>query len=213
MLDVVIDAEGTATQSLTDFAVAAGAAGWQPHEDQGMRGGFVPRTDGEVRSFERDDVVLRVFAMQRDERSVDIRIHGNTEEIPRSRRAPLGIPEATQHLPTLRAPEGVRLAPRGGGGGQDHYQHYATIDADLTVADLQSHFSSQLEAAGWRLLHRGGDDRAGWSMWRLPDEHWHGLLLVLNPSGGRRSSLLLRVEAAEEGRGSGSSFSIVSSAR
>jgi hypothetical protein len=214
MLDVVIDAEGTAVQALTDFAAAAESAGWQPHEEPGpMRGGFVPRTDGEAQSFERGDVVLRVVAMQRDERSVDIRIHGNTEEIPRSRHRPRGIPEAGQQLPRLAAPQGVRLAPRGGSGGQDHYQQNATTDGGLTVADLQNHFSGHLEAAGWSLLHRGGDDRAAWTTWRLPDDQWLGLLLVLNPSGGPRSSLLVRVEAADEGRAGGSGFGIVSSTR
>src|SRR5579864_813448 len=109
MLDVVIDAEGTATEAVADFGASAEAARWQVHEEQGpIRGGLVSGNDGEARSSERGDVVLRVVALQRYEGSVDIWIHGNTEEIPRSRRAPHGIREATNHLPTLRAPQGLR---------------------------------------------------------------------------------------------------------
>jgi hypothetical protein len=212
MLDVVIDAEGTAASAIEEFAAAAPSAGWRPREEQGpVRGGFVSGTDGDARSYERGDVVLRVVAIQRPGMPVDIRIHANTEEIPRSRRAPHGIPEAAAHLPTLRAPPGTRLGSGGGSGSDDHYQQDATIDTELRVAGLHRHFAGQLEAVGWHSLHQGGDDRAAWSTWALPDEQWQGLLLVLNAFAGRRSTLLLRVEAANHRHGDGNSFGIVSS--
>ncbi|MBV8196005.1 MAG: hypothetical protein JOY80_10835 [Candidatus Dormibacteraeota bacterium] len=211
MLDVVIDAEGSAASAIANFAATAAAAGWQARDEEGpIPGGFASAAPGEAARFERGDVLLRVIAIQRDDASVDIRIHGNTEEIARSRRAPHGMPQAAMHLPTLLAPQGTRLNLRGGGGSDDHYQQDAVIDSSLRVSELHGHFAGELRTAGWQLVHEGGDDRAAWSTWRVPGEGWDGFLLVVNAAGGRRSSLLLRVEAASEGQGSGGFRSITS---
>ena len=59
-----------------------------------------------------------------------------------------------------------------------HYQSDATIDGDATVAELHAHFAGQILAAGWQVIHQGGDDRAAWSAWQLPEDGWHGLLMV-----------------------------------
>ena len=215
MVDVVIDAHGAPAAAVDDFAAAAEAAGWRSHEDERpMQGGFVPGSGaGEMRSFEQGELLLRVVALQRSGTSLDIRVHCNTEELPRWRQAPHGIPEAAAHMPQLRAPHGTRLSPRGGGGSGDHYQSDATIDGQVAVADLHAHFATQLEGARWQLINQGGDDRAAWSAWQLPDQRWQGLLMVLNPSGSQRTALLLRVESSDEGHEGGMSFATLASFR
>lgn len=209
MLDVVVDADGSPAAALAAFAAAAEAAGWRPHEDDVPMpsGGFVPASRGaDVRSFVQGELLLRALAVQRPGTSLDVRLLCNTQEMRQQRRAPHGVPLAASHMPPLRAPQGIELSPRGGGGSMDHYQSDATIDGSATVGELHAHFGAQLVDARWQLIHQGGDDRAAWSAWQLPDPGWHGVLMVLNPSGGRRTSLLLRVESAEEDRKDGWSF-------
>lgn len=58
-------------------------------------------------------------------------------------------------------------------------------------------------ATGWQVIHQAGDNRTAWSAWQLPEDGWHGLLIVLNPSRRRRTSQLLRVEADDEEHGAG----------
>jgi hypothetical protein len=214
-VDVVVDADGESAAAVANFAAAAEAGGWQPHqEERPVHGGFVGGSgSGEVGSFQRGDVLLRVTAIQRPGRRLDIRLHCNTEELRQRRRAPHAVPEAAAHMPQLRAPDGMRLSPRGGGGGMDHYQSDATVDGDATVGDLHTHFARQLEGAQWQLSHQGGDNRAEWSTWQLPDHAWRGFLLVLSATRSRRAALLLRVEAADDDHEDDASFAEIALTR
>ncbi len=208
MVEVVVDADGEPAEAVANFAAAAEAEGWQPHqEERPVQGGFVGGSGaGEVRSFQQGELLLRVAAVERPGRLLDIRLSANTEELRRWRRARHSVPEAAAHMPQLRAPHGMRLSPRGGGGSMDHYQSDATVDGDAAVGDLHTHFARQLEGAQWQLRHQGGDDRAAWTTWQLPDQAWHGFLLVLRATGSRRATLLLRVEAADDDHRDGASF-------
>lgn len=212
MLEVIIDAdETTPAAALALYASEAAAAGWKTPQDKRRRfGAFLPG-DPEELQFQQGGLWLRVSAVQRAGASLDVRVHCTNSHPPRAPGAARGAGDGMAALPSLRVPHGQRLSGSGSSGGVDHFQSDATIDGDTTVPELHAHCAVQLEGAHWQLIDQSGDHRAHWSVWELPDQRWRGLLIVLNPFGTRRASVLLRSEAADKDEEDGASFTVLAS--
>nr|CBH37561.1 hypothetical secreted protein [uncultured archaeon]CBH38961.1 hypothetical protein, secreted [uncultured archaeon] len=95
-------------------------------------------------------------------------------------------------LPPLKPPEGAILRSRGSGGGDGQWQSEATIETELNVSELTTHYQEQLMKAGWALKEDGMTASFAWSRWSFNDEFgdpWSGLLLV--SEAGRENTRFL----------------------
>ncbi len=108
-------------------------------------------------------------------------------------------------IPRLVPPVGARQQPSGGGGGSDSYYSSATLDTDIDLATLSSHYASQLEKSGWIRNGEGLDGPLAWHTWTFQDEDkepWRGLFYILKvPGTEREHDLNVRVDWANKGEG------------
>lgn len=216
LVEAVFDAEREPEEAVAAYERVLAEHGWNAFEQfGGMGGGFVPGGMGIGRAFRHGDEgpVLMVSASTREPKQTDLRLRVDWEiisHLPEMRMH--GRPEGIERMPALHPPEGIPLRGGGGGGGGGSWHSEATLETDLPVAELQSHFGRQLERAGWKQVAGSADDVVAWSSWELPgDGGWHGTLLVLAAKAGERF-LYVRI-AADEPRDGGGHISSVSSYR
>ena len=221
-LQVVLDATGNPAEVLSTYEQELRERGWELFEDLPgpMHGGFSPGPARDARMLRRggQGPVLWVAAGLLGGALTDLRLRLDWQ-MPRhldERRGNLMGMSGLNRMPRLHPPQGVALETQGGGGGGGRWNSEARVDTDLTVADLEAHFASQLAEAGWTRVSGRADDVVGWSSWRLPGEgEWRGLLLVLAAFSPNERSLTLRIEEtkpADGGSGGqGVSFSQYSS--
>ena len=208
-LQVVLDATGNPTEVVNAFQRELQERGWEPFDPfEGppgpMDGGFRPGpVAGEARKLQRggQGPVLLVRAWAVDDGLTDLRLWLDWQ-MPRQseKRARHHVVEMSDltRMPRLYPPQGVALETQGSGGGGGRWNSEARVDTDLTVAELETHFASQLVDAGWTRISGRADDVVGWSSWNLPGEgEWRGLLLVLAAFRANERSLTLRIEEAK----------------
>ena len=208
-LQVVLDATGNPTEVVNAFQRELQERGWEPFDPfEGppglMDGGFRPGPPaGEARRLQRggQGPVLVVRAWAVDGALTDLRLWLDWQ-MPRQseKRARHHMMEMSgiTRMPRLHPPQGVALETQGSGGGGGRWNSEARVDTDLTVAELEAHFASQLVEAGWTRISGRADDVVGWSSWNLPGEgEWRGLLLVLAAFRANERSLTLRIEEAK----------------
>jgi hypothetical protein len=107
-------------------------------------------------------------------------------------------------IPALRQSAGVRVVTASGGGGSGHWTSEAAVETAKAVSELEAHFASQLEKAGWKKRDGGATGPLAWSSWALPGKgEWYGYLFVVEAPGENRRSLWVRIESTRDGRGGG----------
>ena len=95
----------------------------------------------------------------------------------------------------LHPPTGAR-GLSGGSGGKwepDGAYSHATLQTDLSLTTLVSHYTTQLEGAGWHLVKRGESGPQAWSAWRFTDRGgrlWEGTFSALRLAGPSTRYLL-----------------------
>lgn len=97
-------------------------------------------------------------------------------------------------LPALHSPDDVGfLTGSGSGSGSGLRWAVAVVDTARAAAELEAHYSSQLEAAGWLRRDRGGSGPLAWSTWDVPGRlDWQGTLYVVEEPGKRRRTVYLQ---------------------
>ncbi len=185
-IEAIFESEGDAKSVLNRYEAALTGAGWSVFGGFGMPGGFVPGG---------------LIGLGQTYRHLRLRLDWDmARHLPEVRV--LGRPEGAERLPALSPPPGVPLRGGGGGGGSGSWHSEATVETDLPVPDLETHFSRQLEAAGWTRLAGTADDVAGWSSWRLPgDGDWGGILLVLAAFKADERFLYVRIASGDASNG------------
>jgi hypothetical protein len=205
-IEAIFESEGDAKSVLNRYEAALTGAGWSVFAGFGMHGGFVPGgLTGVGQTYRRGDSgpILMVAALEGGSGVTDLRLRLDWDmarHLPEMRVH--GRPEGAERLPALSPPLGVPLRGGGGGGGSGSWHSEATVETDLPVPDLETHFSRQLEAAGWTRLAGTADDVAGWSSWRVPgDGNWGGILLVLAAFKADERFLYVRIAAGDAENG------------
>lgn len=206
-IEAVYDADGDSQAVLARCDGELTRSGWIEFQGfGGMRGGFVPAgLTGAGKTYRLGDEgpILMVAAMDREAKATDMRLRMDWEMIrhlPDMRRH--GPPEGAERMPPLSPPAGAALHGGGGGGGSGSWHSEASVETELSIADVESHFAKQLERAGWTRLGGTAEDVVAWSSWRVPGEgDWRGLLLVLGAFKPGEPYLYLRIEAADPDRG------------
>ena len=96
---------------------------------------------------------------------------------------PPGTSGAAEIMPMLKPPKGALQKGGGGGGSDDHWNSEATLETELDIKDLESHYHNQLVEARWELKENSSQGSIGLSTWSFTDEfgdQWSGILLINN---------------------------------
>ena len=200
-IEAIFESDGDAKSVLSRYEGALTGVGWAVFGFGGMRGGFVPGgMTGVGQTYRQGDKgpILMVAALDGGADATDVRLRLDWDM---SRHLPdmhmHDRAEGAERLPALSPPLGG-----GGGGSSGSWHSEATVETDLPVPDLETHFSRQLEAAGWTRLAGTADDVAGWSSWRLPgDGDWGGILLVLAAFKADERFLYVRIASGDASNG------------
>jgi hypothetical protein len=218
-IEAIFASEGDARSVLNAYETVLSRDGWPIYGGFGRpSGGFVPAGLiglGQVYRQGDEGPMLMVAALEGGTNSTDLRLRLDWDiarQMPPV-HAP-GRPEGAERLPALSPPPGVPLRGGGGGGGSGSWHSEGTVETDLPVSDLETHFSRQLEGAGWARLAGTADDVAAWSSWRLPgDGDWGGILLVLAAFKAEERFLYVRIAAGDADDGGWHSSGLVTAYR
>jgi hypothetical protein len=205
-VEAVYDADGDSEVVLTRYEAELTKRGWGLFQGFGMHGGFIPGgLMGAGKSYRQGEEgpVLMVAAIDREAKATDLRLRLDWDiprHLPEMRSH--GRPEGAERMPPLHPPPGAALHGGGGGGGGGSWHSEASVETDLSLAEVESHFAKQLGRAGWTRIAGSADEVVAWSSWQVPgDGAWRGLLLVLAAFKPGEPFLYLRIEAGETRNG------------
>lgn len=207
--DIVIDAPGDPQQVATAYEQGFKDQGWTaPSGDLGVSvpGGFQASTPPVSKLLCKGDrAILSVSVVARAGQPNDVRINlqPNVGTLGGSRCSQGSRPpNAGNHLPALRPPDGATLLGGGGGssssigsgGGVNRQTSEATATTALSAGELEAAFAKQLVAAGWTRTAGRDDGVLAWSTWTSSEAGWSGSLILSDTTTKDRRSLLLRAE-------------------
>lgn len=203
-IEVVVDAPGSEEAMLRFYEEQFGQRGWRVAPQFRHRpGGFMVGPEGEGRMLRRGDDGLAILLTARAVKTGWVELRLRTQWIP---------PEPEFHqppprhdlIPALRQPAGVRLVNASGGGSGASLTSEAVVETAKAVSELERHFASQLEKAGWKRRAGSTTGPLAWSNWTVPEKgEWYGYLFVVEAPGENRRLLWLRVESTRDVRGGG----------
>ena len=201
------------------FVRAAHRSPWLHRRLRGRISGL-PRLFPDVLHLGEDGPRLVIAAANRQNAPTDVRLRVFTgRRGPRMRYDPIwdAIPSLISppgargrpddaHTGILHPPRSARGLPGGGGGGwePDGVYSHATLETDLDLHTLASHYTDQLAGAGWTLSDEGHSGPQAWSTWALTDAEsrpWAATFSVLRLSGSSPRYLLqVHAGTAPDGR-------------
>jgi hypothetical protein len=225
--EILIDAPGTTAELRPIYEAAFSNQGWTAPKDF-PSGGFqqIAPLLSYARCVGDDYQGMAIITLgQLDAGRIEVRLHLYLPALARtsgpvgapaggpcatfsSSRASIGIPNYRRDLlPTLTAPVGSRLQSTGGAMGSDYATDEALAETDRSAGQLEAHFATQLEQAGWVKVDSGDAGAVAYSSWSLPHEpEWFGMLTVAQTPVENRYALTVRVETPGSGAGAIPSF-------
>jgi hypothetical protein len=214
VLRAIFDADGDPAFVLAAYQRQLKELGWDTFEGGRFppHGGFVTRQNAENFMMWRGGhgPILRAAVGASGQQSVDLRVTLDWETPRHTEERQSPAFRGQERMPTLCAPAGVTVRPRGGGGGGGRWRQEAVAETDLAAGVLEAHFADQLAKGAWMRVDGRAEDVVAWSSWQLPgDDNWRGLLLVLALFGTTRRSLWLGIESDASGDEGGSSSSLL----
>jgi len=199
-LQVIVDVASSLEDILASYPQILANAGWSLAPEISSGGGFVSSADPWLNfCADQDQAALTVQAFPGSNGFTDVRLNLNTENIkyicdPDSSQ---GMDPAYTILPALKMPSGALMMGGGSSSSDGSAEGSSNIRTELTPTELITHFSSQMESAGWQLLEDGNLDGFAWSSWLMEndqDDTWRGTLLLLkDPTEPNLVFALLRV--------------------
>ncbi len=226
-INVILDTTLLPAAVLSFYKESLAASGWNELEEMhpGMHGGGFVHTG--FRGFENhaiyckglDGPAFSIIAYERKPGLTDAQLDINfgSEYSPCTQPNRMQRRMAHHHMhnliPSLEPPEGAKQQAGGGGGGGDSWHSNATLDAEMPLDALATHYDAQLRKGGWTQTDAGISGPLAWSTWTIQDEDnqpWNGLFFILKRPGKERQHVLeIRVDwdKKEEKRGGWFSYS------
>src|SRR5260370_2433021 len=72
-------------------------------------------------------------------------------------------------IPPLMPPKGAKQQDGGGGGGGDSWRSSATLDTDMELTALSTHYTAQLAKGGWVRTDEGKTRPLALATWAVQD--------------------------------------------
>ena len=212
--DIALDSSLTADAILEFYTQRLSADGWNKIAPMGQfSGGFMqPFQRGVGATFCRGSrgpaLSVRIFEGKNGLNEVRINYNADSRNSPCDMGRQRGTMMHEGPIPSLAPPPSAELMSGGSsGGGSNNWHTSAGLETDLDLGTLASHYTAQLEKAGWQ-RHDGG--QAGptvWSNWQLKDkegEPWHGTFFILKDTlWPRQHFLYLKVDLDDDQNPSG----------
>ena len=106
---------------------------------------------------------------------------------------------ANRLMPSNLVPNGARIAKFTSAGSSVEVINFTTIDGDLNVDELLTHYDFQTaeQRDDWTLLQSGNDGSTAWSSWAVVDEcdeQWDGLIMISKPPSTTDPFAVIRVK-------------------
>jgi hypothetical protein len=190
------------------------AAGWsaeQPFTQGGFAHGAMRGPTAQLQFCRsRRGPALDVMAYHPEEQATQVRIkvHTDARNSPCAHRDMMRQQHKSRLIPDLTPPPGARQTPQGGGGSNRSWHSEATLETDLDLAAIATHYAPQLERAGWTPIDAGQDHFISWRTWTFQDDEgdqWRGLFVVLDWKKPPRTLFLqARIDLDEESYGGAS---------
>lgn len=186
-MQVVLDVPGSPDDVFLGYMYALLGQGWRPaprwHPQEGglQSSASPPRVAVLCKGESTPWVIFRLVPGQYGgPNQVDVQVSfvdsGMCSGRPAERPASSGL------IPDLRPPAGVRMfGDPGGGGSASRWSDRARAQTTMRPADLEAHFSSQLQKAGWTRREGASHGALAWSAWAVPrgdGDRWDGFLYV-----------------------------------
>lgn len=213
-IEVIFDSSLPEQEVIAFYQERMTAAGWQEEEPfPGMRqGGFVHTRFAGIggamshwyQGAHGPTVHAQAFSGQggRTDVRLNLDLSGRSSPARRARqeRRHRMIDE---FLPPLQPPTGAAQMGGGGGGGSDSYYSSATLETTADLTTLTTHYSSQLEQAGWTRTDAGQSGPVAWHTWTFQDEDgepWRALFFMLKvPETEGQYFLYIKTDWANKG--------------
>ena len=188
MVEIMLDVPQEPDEVLAFYRDRLTEKGWQEMK-QPSPSGFVSPMVLSYTNFcleEKFSLNIRVYPTE-EGKLTDVRLNVNdnpqfcniyTDEPPTPSSRPGDV------LPALLAPDNAIQMSGGGGGGGDQRYSQAMLETSLSIAELHTHYRTQLIEAGWKLEEEGGNGTVAWSAWTFidnSDNDWVGLLHARAP--------------------------------
>lgn len=208
-VEVVLDGPGPPEAVLDFYQRELSRQGWNPPVPgpDARVGGFMPTARTMSRAFCRgpQGPWVGVTVVETGSGVCEVRLRLELANPGPCAPPPARGPEGRAHtmLPALFPPPGVRWRGGGGGGSDQSWYSEGTAETDLSAAELAAHFAPAFEAAGWTPAAAGAEGGIGWRAWRRADDgEWYAFLLVVEATGSRQRTMLVRVANLSGGPGS-----------
>jgi hypothetical protein len=213
-LDLYLDTTLTADQVIEFYTEKLTAAGWEKLDSSSIPGqwaGFMPGNRRMNNTLFCQGSQGPSLTLQTNlDGSGDVRINVNLDTTnnpcDQSRRHRMMARPMESLIPSLLPPPGDTQDFNGGGGGggnSNGWYSSATLDTDLDLAALATHYNTQVDKAGWHVSGQGVAGQVAWSQWTLNDKEgqdWQGLLLIYKDLGNARHHFLhVKVERSQPG--------------
>jgi hypothetical protein len=203
----VLDCTQPPAEILDFYKQRLTAAGWTSPETPHMQGGFQHTffANHATYCYSARGPALSVQANAGPNAPSDVRLDLQTDPrfSPCSRQHRMATRGLVSLIPALSPPQHSRQLAAGGGGGGTSWRSDATLQTDLDLDTLASHYGSQLESAGWTSAGTGQDGPLAWSTSTFrdsDDEPWRGLFFILKrPDAASDHFLTVRVDAEMDG--------------
>ena len=186
---IFLDAAALPEEVLDFYRERLQSAGWYElllHRP----GGFMPTGSPAVGTFcaSEHGPSLQIHAQPVHGKPTDVRVHLNADpQQSLCAQPPCGHREGPRRgasgvIPQLFGPSpGVQTGGGGGSGGDYTYSH-ARLDTVLDLAAVATHYTRQLERAGWQPREAGQSTALAWNTWACRDDvgqQWKGLFFTL----------------------------------
>jgi len=183
------------------YAQTLSDMGWHEAPTNQGQGGFVTQFDYyHGYCHEDNDAFLSVETTPLTTEKTSIRLSLDISPAPYNCDPVAASPgfSYSELIPQLVTPRGSFIQSGGASSSDQSAEVTASLQSDLSTAELVELYNQQLLASGWIMQDSGDTDDAAWSHWAFTDEQenkWLGQLIVLKTSGkSDRLFALIRIE-------------------
>ena len=146
--------------------------------------------------------LLQLNINQSENNLTEVSISLNTDESNSGCRYLIGgLPFSFAKTPTLRPPANTKVTPKQiGGFSSEMSNSMANLESQLNIQQLNQHYISQMQEAGWTKMANAQNNQAAFSMWSLKDKDnisWQGMMSI-KPVEGELEQYLANLVVMQE---------------